>query len=222
MQGGVLAGMHLVDLRRLDLGAGDQVDVLGHDVEDRLGGPHHAAQRIGGRAVDDAGDRRADVEPFESSASALRRERSSIRGTRSRAARRWRPRAAGFELQLLEVDLGDLRPVLGDRRLGGAALPLSWARSRRAESTRVSWVRPWVISVSWAASPWPTRSTCSRRRRRWDSSPSICLPIWPARSSSWPCSLRSDRGGRGTAAPGRRSARRAPAGCAPRTAPGRS
>ena len=33
-------------------------------------------------------------------------------------------RCCGLELQLLEVDLDDLRPVLGDRRLGGALAAL--------------------------------------------------------------------------------------------------
>ena len=70
-------------------------------------------------------------------------------------------------------------------------VPLSWARSRRSDSTRVSWVSPWSIRVSWAASSWPVRSTCSLTAASWKSRPSICFSIWAERSSSWLCSLVS-------------------------------
>ena len=118
----------------LDPHLDDQRRVLRHHVHHRLGGADHAAERVDGRAVDDARRRRAQVEPgdlvLERGASRAARSR----GTRVRAARRSPPRAASRSAARARSRAR--RPCRGSRRATprpGPAVPAAAPARAAAE-----------------------------------------------------------------------------------------
>ena len=193
----LLADVHLVDVDGLDLGArrsAARPSAPRTSPARRRGSRRAACRRSSRRRCPTTGARRSSRAIW--SFSERRFSRSSIsRNSSSRSSAIASSRT--FEVsRTSSISISAILPRFSASEASTwPAVPCSRASSRCGVSSRVIWVRPWSISVCWAA------ISCRSGARpatavepRSASRPSFCLAIWVCCSSSCasssPCSLR--------------------------------